>query len=165
MSKTKQTLYDIQEEFLGLVMAIEENEGEVSEEMLEELQINEEEFEDKIDNYLAVIRNYKSREESISKEIRRLQSRKSSVSKTIDRLRETIQTSMELRSMDKYKSDLFTVFFRETESVDDSQAEKIPEEYQKVKVSLDKAAIKKALQAGEEFDGIVLAKNKNLQIR
>lgn len=161
----KQSMYDIQSELLELVQEIEDKGGEVNSEILKRLEINEEDYEEKLESYLKVIRDYKSSEKRLKEEIDRLKARKSSVSKTIDRLRETVEDTMKQRGIDKHKSDLFTVWFQESVSVDDSEMEEIPEEYKKVKESLDKASIKKALKDGEEFPGISLKTTKSIRIR
>ena len=70
------SLYKINEKMLSLLSDIESNEGELTDEVLAQLEINNEELYEKSVNYLAVIKNRESLNTQIDDEVKRLQAMK-----------------------------------------------------------------------------------------
>ena len=64
-------IYKIQENINRIFIEIEENAGEITEEQLEQLNINQENLKQKLSDYNKAIQVYKNYNESISNEIKR----------------------------------------------------------------------------------------------
>jgi hypothetical protein len=59
-----------------------------------------------------------------------------------------------------------SVSFRKSESLEISEGAVIPAEYLKQKEpDIDKAGLKKAVKAGQAFDGISIVEKQNIQIK
>ena len=83
-------IYNIQQNLLAIFDEIEENEGELTPEIEEQLSIKQEEFRDKIKSYTDVIKYLNLDITSIDEERERLYNLKKSKEKTIDRLKKVI---------------------------------------------------------------------------
>lgn len=81
------SIYNIQEELFDIFEQIEENEGELTPELEEQLNINREEFKDKIKSYSYIITKLENDLTAIKDEKARLDALKKSKEKTIDRLK------------------------------------------------------------------------------
>lgn len=158
-------LFNIQSEYIVLMQQLMENGGEVTPELQEALEINQQQLQEKAANYCVVIRNLESESEIIANEIKRLQELKKVRENAANRLKETISKAMELYEVEKIETPLTKLSFRKSESVEITDLELIPHEYQKVKVEADKTAIKAAIKSGANVPGAKLMTNKNLQIR
>lgn len=80
-------IFEISSKLSSIIDELEENGGELTEELSEKLTISQQEFKDKIENYLNVIKNIDSDVEACDKEIKRLQSVKKTKQNTIERLK------------------------------------------------------------------------------
>lgn len=80
-------IFEISNKLSSIIDELEENGGELTEELSEKLTISQQEFKDKIENYLNVIKNIDSDVEACDKEIKRLQSVKKTKQNTIERLK------------------------------------------------------------------------------
>ena len=84
------SLYKINEKMLSLLSDIEANEGELTDEVLEQLEINNEELYEKSVNYLAVIKNRESLNTQIDDEVKRLQAMKKANNNLVSRLKNSL---------------------------------------------------------------------------
>lgn len=80
-------IFEISNELSSIIDELEENGGELTEELSEKLTISQQEFKNKIENYINVIKNIDSDVEACDKEIKRLQSVKKTKQNTIERLK------------------------------------------------------------------------------
>jgi hypothetical protein len=80
-------IFEISSKLSSIIDELEENGGELTEELSEKLTISQQEFKDKIENYLNVIKNIDADVEACDKEIKRLQSVKKTKQNTIERLK------------------------------------------------------------------------------
>lgn len=80
-------IFEISSKLSSIIDELEENGGELTEELSEKLTISQQEFKDKIENYINVIKNIDSDIEACDKEIKRLQSVKKTKQNTIERLK------------------------------------------------------------------------------
>lgn len=87
-------IYKIQENINRIFIEIEENAGEITEEQLEQLNINQENLKQKLSDYNKAIRVYKNYNESISNEIKRLQELKKTRTNRIEVLRNTMKNAV-----------------------------------------------------------------------
>ena len=83
-------LYKISADLQAIFNEIEENSGEVTDELIEKLQIGEEELKDKLNSYVQVISNLQSDVDQCSVEIKRIQEIKKSKENLIDKLKEAV---------------------------------------------------------------------------
>ena len=81
------SIYNIQQDLYDIFTTIEENDGEISEELEEALAIKQEEFKDKIKSYVGVIRQLELDNAGIKDEIARLKDLQKSKDKTVSNLK------------------------------------------------------------------------------
>jgi hypothetical protein len=117
-------IFKIQQEYLNIVDEIEANDGELSEELEERLAINEENRDEKMEAYVAIIKQKKADIDLAKNEIERLSGIIQSSSSTIDRLKDTLLEAMvtfDLRNEKGNYSHRLTntlLFTRRTEAVE-----------------------------------------------
>lgn len=80
-------IFEISKELESVFDELEENGGELTEELEEKLSISQDEFRSKVNAYLFIIKHTESDIDCCDKEIKRLQSVKKSKQNTIDRLK------------------------------------------------------------------------------
>lgn len=124
----------------------------------------------KIENICYVLRSLQARESAINNEIDRLGSIKETTKASITRLKEYALQGMISADKKKIESDLFNVSIRNGKDIVRITAEGIvPNAFCRTKPATsapDKAAILKALKAGDEVAGCELVKsNKTISIK
>lgn len=157
INETLERLLDI-----GDGRMVDEETGELfDQEAIEALEM---ERDAKIDGCLFFIKNCKSDAKQIDEEIKRLQAKKQALENKAERTKEYV--SYVLKG-EKFKSLLNNVYFTKSVKVevDDSQLEKLPEQFLKTTVSVNKAELKKALQNGEKIEGAVLIESLNMTMK
>ena len=150
---------------LSLLSVIEANEGELTDEVLEQLEINNEELYEKSVNYLAVIKNRESLNNQIDDEVRRLQAMKKANNNLISRLKNSLLNAVNI--FGEFETGLIKFGIRKSTTVEvNGIVNDLPKEYKTVKVTEqpNKAEIKKSLQRGEQIEGCALVTNYNLKI-
>ena len=80
-------IFEISKELESVFNELEDNGGELTEELEEKLSISQDEFRSKVNAYLSIIKHTESDIDCCDKEIKRLQSVKKSKQNTIDRLK------------------------------------------------------------------------------
>lgn len=160
-------LYQINKEYLQLIDAIMEAEGEVTEEQSTALMITEQELQTKGICYAYIVKGIESDNNAIDAEMKRLKALKDRNNKTIERLENNVQTAMNLFGITEIKSPTLKINFRKSESVEISQEVLIPNEYMTEKVvrTPNKVAIKDAIKNGINVQGASIVTNQNLQIK
>ena len=162
-------LYEIDKAYLDVIengFSFDDETGELlfDESMMDQL---EGEFNTKIDNICAYIKNQEALRSGISDEIKSLNDRKKSVDNKIDYLKGLITDSMARRDVKKLETPRNKISFRKSVSVnvlDDSQ---IDGSYfvEKVERKLDKKTLLADLKNGVEVDGAELLEKQNIQIK
>ena len=143
---------------------IENAEGEVTEENLELLKINEGERDGKSIAYLSVIKNKESENTLIDEEIKRLQSIKKTNNNTITRLKDNLLDAVNLFGAFDVGFSKFGI--RKSKKLEILDESKIPARFILTKVtnSPDKKEITKAIKNMEFVDGVELVECDNLKI-
>ena len=160
----KQSLYKIKEEYLALIVMVEDLEGEITPEIEKELQINEAQLQSKSIAYLSVIKKNTFFVSQLDEEIKRLQGMKKKVttlnSNLSDRLLDAVKTFGE------FKTEFNKFGTRKRETVEIENVNNLPDEFKTIKIveSADKLALKKALKEGIEIEGVSLITHQNLKI-
>lgn len=158
------TLFNLSQEQQMLNSMLEESGGELTPDIEQALAINESNFLVKAENYGKAILHYKAMEAAIAAEQERLAAMKQTVQNTSEKLKNSISEAMHLFGKEKMEFDTLKLSFRKsTQVVIDEEAD-IPNEFIKVKTTIDKAGIKEALKT-REIKGCRLQENLNLQVK
>jgi len=160
-------IFNIQHEYQLLVNELIENGGELTPEIELALQINKDNFHSKSENYAYITKQFDGEMDIIDNEIKRLQQAKKSREKTIQRLKDTIELAMLTFEVDKIETPLIKISFRNSESVEVSDVNDLPNEFKTIKLTetADKLKIKDALKSGVFISGCSIKSNRNLQIK
>lgn len=165
MSKS---LFQIQSEYLQLAEILEDNGGEITPELEDQLNINQEQLQLKGVNYALVVRQLDGEAEIIKNEIDRLTKLKKSKENAAQRLKDTLKGAMELYGIQSIKGDLINITLRNNSAgvVIENESD-IPKDYitEKVVTTPDKKAIKAAIDSGIEVKGAYLTYSKSLLIK
>ena len=156
-------LYQIKNEYLTLASQLEQ--GELTPEIEQQLQINEEQLKEKAINYGYVIRSFEYDNDIIDAEIKRLKQLKEQKENAIDKLKSAVSDAMQLYGIEKIDSPTLKLSFRKSESIEVS--DNLDKKYfiEKITLQPDKNAIKQAIKQGEQVEGAVLVTNYNIQIK
>ena len=146
----------------GLVF--DEETGEIiwDEENLDELEMAR---DSKLESVALFVKSLESDAAAMRAEERRLAERRSVKERKAERLRGYIARSMEAFGDSKLETPRVELGFRKSQVVEIEDGSLIPPAYRKVSAVPDKAAIKKAIKAGEAVEGAALVERRNLQIR
>lgn len=162
----KQTLYNINQEYLLKIQELEDKDFVLEPEDEEFLTINKSQLEQKSVSYLEVIRTKTDYISRIDDEIARLQALKKKTERTVTRLEEGLLTAV--KTFGPFEVGFTSFGTRKSTQVvvDPLKVNLLPKEFKTVKVTEapDKAKIKKALQEGQVIDGCELQENLNLKI-
>ena len=161
------TLYDYAEKYRSalekLLDTTDEN-GEVDADVLQELENAKDALEVKTTNCGMMFLELQAEVEKIKAFEKKVAERRQSLERRADSLKRYIDANLRGAGVEKVKSDLVTIGYRASERVEIDNVEEIPEEYFRVKVEVDKAAVKQALKAGATM-GAHLEQTKTIQIK
>lgn len=163
-------LYDIKDEFLALMNAIEEQGGEITPEQEQALAINESNYLERAENigkYVVCLQNY---QKAADEEIKRIEGLKAKAQEAIDKMKERLIGAVDLYGKEKLKL-IPSVSFstRKSSAVVIYDEEQIPDEFYHTRVkettTISKEEIKKAITAGREVAGAYLEERKSITIQ
>ena len=163
------TLYELTEDYMNLL------------ELAEDPDIDEQAFtdtlegidgalEDKADGYAKVIRTLEGDAAACDAESKRLRNKKQTIENNIRRMKAALQYSMQATGKTKFKTALFSFGIQKNPAavvIDEGYIENIPDRFLIPQdPQIDKKAIKEALKAGEDLEGIAhLEQTESLRIR
>ena len=162
-------LYELNTEITSIeskLMAFaEEHDGDVTGFSLQdELDKLEGEREEKIINLALWFKNCGAEESAIAEERKKLQSREKTLKNRQDWLKTVL--AHEVKEGEKLKDPRVNISWRASESVEVTiEPDLLPTEYQSIKVSADKTALKTALKSGVSVIGATLLSRQNLQVK
>ena len=157
------TLYEMTEQAQALyeMLQSEEIDEQVYADTLEAIGVDE-----KLLNYIAVMKNYEADKASITAEIDRLQKKKKSAENAIERMKTAMYNFMKLSGQNKVKAGIFNLRINQSEAVKVINESLIPKQYLKPQPDkIDKTAIKKAIKAGEEVNGADIEIRESVVVR
>ena len=159
-------LYEYPQEMDKLVQLATED-GDLSDEMIEELKNLGSNFKEKVVNCVKVIKELDASVSALGHEIDRLRAKQHSFKGKLGWLKTYVHDQMVGMEMDVVKDDLFTVRVQETpgrvEIVDQTV---IPQRYlEHGEVKVLKSAILTSMKEGELVPGCELVKSTSLRIR
>ena len=160
----KTSLYQIETEHLALMQQIENAEGEITQEIAEQLEINESQLQSKSIAYLSVIKSKESFNSQIDEEIKRLQAMKKRNNNLVTNLKNRLLDAVKL--FGDFGSGLLKFGTRKSSSVEVENVNALPKEFKVIKVTeqADKSALKKAINEGQEIEGVSIVEKLNLKI-
>lgn len=163
----KKSIYNIREDYMRLMDEIEANEGELTEDTESRLTITRDELEEKCVSYGYVMRQFDFEISQINEEISRLSKIATQKAKIKENLKIRISDAMLGFNILKVQKNNLTISFRKSSVLIIDQGAHIPVEYIATKEveTIDKKALKEAIQGGQEFLGIFIQENQNLQIK
>ena len=158
------TLYEITNEQRLLINEIEMSEGVLTEQQEQDLIINKQELEHKSMAYLSVISKKEGFNTLIDNEIKRLQQLKRVNGNVITKLKDTLLHAV--KTFGDFEIGTHRFGTRKSSRIEVEDVNGLPKEFKVVKVteSADKTALKKAIQSGQQIDGVELLEIKNLKI-
>jgi len=162
----KQSLFNIQSEYLALASALEQ--GEVTPEIEQQLAITEQALQTKAVGYAHIIREAEANIAAMKEEIARIQGLLKAEQNKVDRLETAISNAMQMFGVHEVKTPLVRLSFRRSEAVVGDDDAPLPDEFVRVvpeKRSPDLTAIKAAIKEGREVEGYRIEERFNLQIK
>lgn len=158
-------IFQIGNEYQNIIALIEQNNGDLNEDLHEAYINSREELNNKAKAYIYVIRNKENHIANIDAEIERLRDMKKQTEKEIDRIKNYL--SLAVDHFGNFETGLHKISNRISKSVEVTDSNLLPKEYIKEKIELtpDKNAIKKAIESGSDIPGALLVTKSNLQIR
>lgn len=158
-------LYEIDEAYQAWQEKVMEAEGEVTPELMEELNQIQENGDEKLESYAIVVKSLLSDSAAINAEKKRLEEREKRAKLAAERVKGYADHLMHLLGKDTFKTARAAITYRKSESINITDETAIPEQYFRVKREVSKTDIKAALKNGEAIDGVELVENQNIQIR
>jgi len=159
------SLFKISQDLLELFDKVEEQDGELTDEQAEFLEIKEGELQQKASNYMEVINQQDSFVSRIDDEIKRLQAIKKQRNGIVTRLKNNLLNAVHL--FGEFEVGTHTFGLRKSTAVEVDDVNGLAKEYKTIKVTeqADKKAIKEAIKGGEVIDGCRIVTNQNLKIK
>ena len=155
------TLYELTGQFLDIYNL--ELDEETKLDTLESIDWNSD-YENKVENYIKVMKNLEADIEARKAEIKRLTELNKADEKKKDHLEETLSASMQLTGHERVDTPLFKVSFRKSQAVEVDETVLL-EAYKVATWKADKKRLKEDLKNGFEILGAELVERKNLSIR
>ena len=160
-------IFKIQAEYQQIVNELIDNGGQLTTDLELALQITNDNFHSKSENYAFITRQFNAEINIINEEVKRLEQSRKVREKAINRLKTNIEMAMITFEVDKIETPLIKISFRKSESVEVEDINTLPALYKVVKVSesADKLKIKDAIKSGILIEGCSIKTNRNLQIK
>lgn len=164
MSTTLAPLWAIERELIALMDSVDTCPEELQPELQAQIDAYIGQEAAKTDQIAHVLAALEYEQKAAGDEVVRLQERKKAAAKAQDRLEAYVCRVIEARGVKKLAGRTNTLSVRPSDAVVIVNEAQIPQEYLRTKMTIepDKAAIKKALKAGEEVAGADLAYKDNL---
>lgn len=156
------TLYELTEAIATFKWEYDEDGVILNTQTVDELEM---EFKEKVRNIGLLIKNLESDADQYEKAEKEFAQKKKRAKNKIDSLKQYLASNL---NGETFKSDdgLLNISWRKSKSVEISDGAKIPEAYlvpQEPKV--DKTALKKAIEGGENIDGVTVVEKNNIQVK
>lgn len=150
-------LYELMGEYAELQEAAENPDVDAEQfaELIKKVDEAKGELRDKVDRIARLLRNLDADARKLKYEEQRLAKRRQAMNNNSERLRDWVRTTMELLDVDKIKTEMFTVTLGQpsfrVEVLDET---KVPKEYVRTEIKVDKKAVLKAVnEDGEIIEG------------
>lgn len=149
------TLYELTGDYLQLMEMLYDDEAD-PQAVADTMEGIGGEIEDKADGYAKIIRQLTADADTLKTEIARMTERKKALEEKAEKLKSTLKVAMETTGKTKFKTACFSFSIANNPvAVVLDDPKRVPWQYltpQEPKI--DKTAIKKAMEAGADFEGI-----------
>lgn len=165
------SLWQLTQEELSFIELMEENGGEVTDEILEELAIRRDNFQHKAEAYTKFILKLESEADGAAAEIKRIQALKKAKENTILRLKESLLAALmvftqeDAKGIRRFETPLAKISTRKSIAVEILDEEQIPADFWVIKKEVSKSTISTAIKDGATVPGAQLKENLSLAIR
>ena len=163
------TLYELTEDYMNLLELAED--PDIDEQAFTDtLEGIEGALEDKAEGYAKVIRTLEGDAAACDAESKRLRNKKQTIENNIKRMKAALQYAMQATGKTKFKTALFSFGIQKNPAavvIDEGYIKNIPDRFLIPQdPQIDKKAIKEALKAGEDLEGIAhLEQTESLRIK
>lgn len=164
------TMYQITQDLAELLemrdQAIESSDQEQVLMIDQAMCISQDNFKEKALNCAKFIKSEELNIVSIDSEIKRLQALKKSKESKIDYLKSRLSNAMQAFNFTKFDLGIFNLSFRKSESVEVLDVNLLPDEFKRVKttVEADKIGLKKAINEGRQIAGAFISEKLSLKV-
>ena len=167
-------LYQIEQDLLELYSQVEENGGEITPEIEEKLNITQENFTNKLENYTRFVKVLEGDIALMDSEIERINKLKQTRQNLVNRLELSMLNALKLFGNKDPKKDIwrfdlitFKLSTRQSQSVEILDETVIDNRYKTIKTteSISKTLIKEAISDGQAVNGAVIKINHSLSIK
>lgn len=140
-------LYTIPIRYQAWIDRVEDNDGEITEDLVLDLESIEADLSTKADAYAAIIRKLQHEEEAYREEARRMSAKAHASVRIQEKLRFLLMYSMKAMSLDRIRGKRFSIsrILNKIPSISWESNQPIPPIFQKVSISLDKEIAHKVL--------------------
>jgi hypothetical protein len=147
----KQSLFHIRQDHMTVLALIEENEGELTGDLEDQLRLTEEGFKEKAISYGFVIKKQEAESDVIAVEIKRLTALKQRADKKAELFKRMLDEGMRQFGYDKVDYELLKISYRKTAPVELSEgfADNILK-YADVSITINEEKVKAAQADGQE---------------
>ena len=158
---------ETQQLYEQVIGTLDEETGEVDLEAVNALEVKKEEFAAVAINYATVIRMLQRKTEEADAEIKRMAAIKDKLGRAVERMTNTLSAACQSLGFEKINGLTAAISFRKSEQTIIDNAELLPSEFVKEKVTYtpDKTAIKNAIKAGQDVPGAHVETVNNIQIK
>jgi hypothetical protein len=164
-------LWQLTQDELSFISLMEENGGELTDEIAEELAIRRDNFQHKAEAYAKFILKLESESDQAAAEIKRIQALKKAKENTVARLKETLLAALmvfteeDAKGIRRYETPLAKLSTRKSQAVEVLDEQLIPADFWVIKKEVSKSTISQAIKDGSEVPGAQLKDNISLSIR
>ena len=166
-----QTLWQLTQDELSFIALMEENGGDVNDEIIEDLAIRRENWQYKAEAYSKFILKLESEADQAAAEIKRIQALKKAKENTVQRLKDTLLAALmvfteeDAKGIRRYETPLAKLSTRKSQSVEILDEALLPDDFWVVKKEVSKSNISAAIKDGAEVPGAQMKENLSLSIR
>lgn len=161
-------LYELSQKHREIMHLIVENGGEISDELIADLEAVDKGIERKTNAICRMRAEHSRTADAIDAEIKRLQALKRSHANAADNLKGYLHECMNKAGTDRIETDLFKVWIQNSPPSCEFQGdpERLPEEFQRIEISLNVEVARQYWKAGKELpNGVSFIQGKHIVIR
>lgn len=160
-------IFNVNKKWFEIMNQLEEQEGEIDSTLEQYMEQNQEDFITAVEQCYNVMKTLSSEVSVISTEINRLKSRMEAKKNAEERIKALLLASFKSRGETKVKTPTFTMFLKNSKSVEILDQSLIPAQFivKKEESNPDKKAIKEAIESGLTVPGASLKEDKHINTR
>ena len=151
------TLYEINQNIMSL---IDEETGEITDIVAFEALLGAK--EEKLENIIKLYKNATADSTALKAEADAFTKRAKAAAALADRMKAMLEAELDGNT---FECRTGKVSFRKSKALIVDDERRIPEQYQKIAFSVDKAALKKAIESGENIAGAHIEVRQNVQVK